>query len=274
MSGRIPARCARLIVVVLATAAAFALAAGAASAEVIYNNIPSPLPGNFVSYGNEAYSMSELGGQVEFAGTARKNPTVTVGMSSWACERGNWVDQNCESGLAKVQAFFKEPVTFKIYEVGPENSVGALITQRTKTFKMPYRPSGSPKCPGGTWFDAANSTCYHGKAFTISLKLKTKELPAKAIVSVSYNTSHYGPHPFGDKGCEKTTQGCPYDSLNIAISEPSEGTLSLGADPTENLYVNSNYNEMYCGSSATLNVFGPTGTCYAGDQPVIEVKAE
>lgn len=273
MNGRIPTRTAKLLVAFLATAAVLAIGAGAASAEVLYNNIPSPLPGNFGSYGNEAYSMSEFGGQVELAGTARKNPTVTVVMSSWACQRGNWVAEDCESGLPKMKHFFKVPVTFKVYEVGAEDSVGALITERTKTFKMQYRPSGSSECTGGRWFEAATSTCYHGKAFPISLKLKTKNLPGKAIITVSYDTSHHGPHPIGETACNSTSAGCPYDSLNVAVSEPSEGTLSLGADPTENLYVNSTYNEMYCGSSATLGIFGPTGTCFEGEQPVIEVSA-
>jgi hypothetical protein len=58
----------------LAMTAVLAATAGVASAEqeVIYNNIPGTMPGNFASYGNEAYSMSEFGGLVEFAGTARK----------------------------------------------------------------------------------------------------------------------------------------------------------------------------------------------------------
>ncbi|MDE2588961.1 MAG: hypothetical protein KGL95_04780, partial [Patescibacteria group bacterium] len=52
-----------------------------ASGIVIYNNIPTPLPGNLPSEAFEAQSASEFGGQIAFAGTARQNPTVTVTMS-------------------------------------------------------------------------------------------------------------------------------------------------------------------------------------------------
>ncbi len=58
--------------------------------QVIYNSIPSPLPGNVASYGMEAYSMSQFGAQVTFAPeSGQKNPYVTVLMSSWACEEGS-----------------------------------------------------------------------------------------------------------------------------------------------------------------------------------------
>ncbi len=274
MIGRIPTGGARLVAAVLLALAAMAATAATAGAEVIYDNIPSPLPGNFASYGNEAYSVAEFGGEVGLAGSARKNPTVTVVMSSWACQRGSWVAENCESGLPKMKRFFKVPVTIKAYAVGPGNTVGALLAQRTKTFKMQYRPSGDPvHCTGGTWYDAADSTCYHGFAFPISLKLKMSTLPSNAIISVSYNTSHHGPAPIGTSACNATSAGCPYDSLNIAFSEAPEGTLSLGSNPTEELFVNSTYNAMYCGSEATLGTFAPTGSCYEGQQPVIEVSA-
>jgi len=86
------------------------------------------------------------------------------------------------------------------------------------------------------------------------------------IVSLAYNTATYGANPTGLEG--------PENSLNVALSESWEGTLSKGADPTEGLYANSSSNEMYCGSSASLNTFAFTGTCWGaegGYQPVIEV---
>jgi hypothetical protein len=62
----------------------------------------------------------------------------------------------------------------------------------------------------------------------------------------------------------------------VADIEPLEKGLSLGSDPTESQFVNSNYNVMYCGSNASLNTFGPSGICsetYEGDQPAFEVQA-
>lgn len=277
MTARTPRASARLAVTILLAVGVVAVGAGAANAgEVIYNNIPRPLPGNFASYGNEAYSMSEFGGQVEFAGTARSNLTVTVVMSSWACQRGNWLQENCESGLRRMKKTFSVPVTFRVYEVGPGNTVGAKLWERTKSFKMEYRPSGNSKCTEGRWYDQETATCYHGKAFAITMTgMRVRNLPARATVSVSYNTSHHGPHPIGETACNKTTQGCPYDSLNVAVNEPGENTLSLGDDPTEDLYVNSTYSEMFC-DGGSEGAFGPAScpAFWQGGQPLFEIRAK
>ncbi len=66
----------------IATLGALAVgAAGAGASEVVYDNIPSPLPGNFVS----------------LTGAARKNPNVTVVMSTWACQSGGVYQDTCET---------------------------------------------------------------------------------------------------------------------------------------------------------------------------------
>jgi hypothetical protein len=269
-------RAIKLGAAVLVAAGALASAAGAADAsEVIYNSIPSPLPGNFSSLGYQAYATSEFGGEVEFAGSSRNDLTVKAVMSSWACERGNWIEETCESGVRKMKNYFKVPVTFSIYEVGPGNTVGAKLWERTKAIKMQYRPSSSPKCTGGRWYDEEDATCYHGKAFVISLSgMKVRHLPAKAIVSISYNTTTHGADPIGEEACYKTSAGCPYDSLNVALSEPAEHTLSLGSDPTEDLFVNSAYPEMFC-ESGTEGTFGPAScpAFWEGGQPMFEITA-
>src|SRR3981081_1028674 len=75
----------------LGTGALLAVAAGAANAATVYNNIPSPLPGNLPSWGFEATQSSEFGGEVAFSlAPQQRNPTVAVIMSSSGCERGNW----------------------------------------------------------------------------------------------------------------------------------------------------------------------------------------
>jgi hypothetical protein len=235
------------------------LAVGTASAEVIYNNIPSPLPGNFASVGFAATSSTQFGGEIEVVGSARKNPTVTVVMSSWACQSGSWSADTCSSPTDKR---FKEPVTVKIYELG---ELQHPIATKTKKFKMPYRPSAEPvHCSGeyaGTWYDAeankGEGECFNGKAFPISLKLKLARMPKKAIVTVSYPT---------------TT--APAQSLNVAVSEPVEETLSLGADPTQELFLDSRWSEMYCAGATDIGTFGGSeGNCWEGYQPVIAVSA-
>jgi hypothetical protein len=103
MIGKIPASVAKLATAAFAAAALFAVTASAASAvEVIYSDLPAVKPGNVVSQGFEATQTSSLGGQVEFGATARKNPTVTVIMSSWACQSGTWYGKNCVSEMSAI----------------------------------------------------------------------------------------------------------------------------------------------------------------------------
>jgi len=290
MKLRISAKPVKLAAGMLLATGAAAMSAGAANAsEVVYNNIPSPLPGNFASFGNEAYSLSEFGGLIELAGAARKNPKVTVAMSSWACQSGGVYQDTCET--PKPNRKFKWPITLNLYDVGPGNTVGAKIGSVTRTFSLPYRPSkNDPVCvakgyEAGTWYDAATNHCYHGMAFAITFKPVHVELRQQAIVTVSYNTTNHGPTPVGPAACSSTSGGCYYDSLNVAITEPSEGTLSLGSQPTKALYLSSTWPAMYCGSSTPVGSFGPTapieGACASGSpyeteegiQPAISLSA-
>jgi hypothetical protein len=263
---------------------ALALTAGASARTVVYNNIVEPLPGNFASIGYEATSTAEMGGQIKLAGTARKSPKITVAMSIWACQEGNYTEgETCRTPKPKKK--FKYPLTLNIYSVGPGNTVGSLLGTGTKEFKMPYRPSSSFACTQagdeGAWSDAAApgvgiEKCFHGMAFPVTFKPSVASpLPDEVIVSVAYNTSTYGAAPVGAAPCQSTSEGCYYDSLNVSLIEPAEGGATTGSDPNpEELFVNSNWNEMYCGSSANLNTFAPSGACWAGDQPAFKVEAK
>ncbi len=259
MSGRIPARVVHLAAALLAAIAVGGVTAAAASAEVVYNNVPSPLPANFASIGLAATSSTEFGGEIELAGTARSTPTVTVVMSSWTCESGSWSAHNCVT--KKPTKGFKVPVTVRVYAVG-EIGEGPLA-EKTKSLKMRYRPSESPsKCPAGTWYDEATTECSHGLAFPVSVKLnKLKKMPKKAIVTFSY------PHASG-----------PAQSLNISVSEPWEKTLSVGTDPVEEWFANSTSSEMYCPGAKDVGTLGSEEGvgCQEGInyQPVIAVSAQ
>ena len=261
MTGRIPARAAKLAATILATTAVLAVAAGAASASgtVIYSNIPSPLPGNVPSVGFEATSASEFGGQVELAGASATKTTVTVGMSSWACESGGAEDGTCVTAKG---AKFSWPVTLHVYTVGNDNAVGTQIAGLTKTFKMPYRPSANlTKCPGnGGWYRMGN--CFHGKLFKLNFALKGVTLPKKAIISVSYNTTDYGEEPSGVPG--------PYDSLNVGTTGDNPST---GAYPIPNdAYYNTTFAGFYCdGGAGGTGTFRLDSGCWTGTQPTIQV---
>ncbi|HXB15089.1 MAG TPA: hypothetical protein VNV44_05025 [Solirubrobacteraceae bacterium] len=273
----------------LAAAALGGYGAGGAGAETVYSNLPASLPANFASFGNEAYSMSEFGGMIETTSVGHKTQTVSVAMSAWGCQFGAWYNDTCET--TKPSKTFRWPITLHIYEVGPSNSVGALIGSETRTFKLPYRPSRSPQCgtgaysqyEKGTWYDSKSNACYHGLAFAITFKKLKLQVRKKEIVTVSYNTSHHGPAPVGETACNATVAGCYYDSLNVAIAEPSENTLTTGAQPTKSLYLDSTYAAMYCGGPTPVGTFGPTapieGSCASNSpyeteeniQPVISV---
>jgi hypothetical protein len=261
---------------VLGAAACAALAAGsAAAATVSYDNFPSPLPGNVQSQAFEATQAAEFGGLVQFAGSAARNPKITVGMSSWACQSGGAEDGSCVSAPG---ATYEEPITLNVYSVGAGGGVGTKLVTFTQTFAIPYRPTADPSCPTGGWRDLRRrgGGCFHGKLFKINFaKLGNNHavvtLPEQVIISVAFNAFTSGYFPIGIAG--------PYDSLNVAMTQPqNEGEAvapSVGTDPAPaNAYYNSDTGQFYCDKGA-----GGTGTfrldagCRSGEQPLIEVKS-
>ena len=155
------------------------------------------------------------------------NPKVKVEvvMSDWACESGSWNTENCSSPRHKS---FKEPITVSLYEVG---NLTTPIATATKNAKIPYRPSADPvHCSEfpGTWYDEATNECFNGIASSFTAKLRvTGKLPTTLIVTVSYPTG-----------------SGPSQSLDLALSEPSEHTLGLGSDPTQELFLDSSWSEI------------------------------
>lgn len=280
MTGRIPARSVGRVAAILAVGVLAALvpATAGATGTVIYNNIPTPLPPNVGSQPFQASQLGEFGGQVEFAGANVARTSVTVALSSWGCQEGNWFEATCKT---EIGAKFTWPVTLHIYSVGTLNAVGPLIASLTRTFKMPYRPSDSPKCPGGTWL--AKGQCYHGKLFKVMFPLRGVVLPSKAIISVAYNTSGFGAEPQGyANACNSTTAGCPYDSLNVGLTEPANEVTpepvppSVGADPApESAYQNSvtagNYCDKGIGGTGTFRLDSGPPPCWTGYQPLFRV---
>jgi hypothetical protein len=278
MIGRIPVRVAMLAAAALLATAVFGVTAGAASAEseVVYNNLPETNPGNVVSEAFEATETGQFGGQVQLAGSARRNGTVMVAMSSWGCEHGSWTGTpECKTAAG---GRFPETVTLNIHEVGPGNEVGPLLKSVTKTFNIPYRPSqNNRKCqsggkPTGGWYNGALQTCFHGKYVRITFPVGKFTWPEKAIVSVAYNTSDYGASPQRPQPCNSEPQGCGYDSLNVGLAE--ETAPSVGSDPLmTSIYQDTKYAPYMCDGGA-----GGTGTFRLDEgcwkyQPLIRVKA-
>ncbi|MCC7127999.1 MAG: hypothetical protein IT192_04185 [Microbacteriaceae bacterium] len=201
---------------------ASALPASAAPV-VIYDSMPNPLASNYPSLGYEATQTAEFGDQVSLGGTNREVSSISILMSSWACEVGSWTG-NPGVCTTTPGATFNHDITLNIFNVNTVDPTipGTLIKSVTKNAAIPFRPSADPtNCGGGSsaWFDG--TSCFNGFAFTLTWDLSSFNLtlPDDVIVSVAYNTRNYGASPEG--GAEG-----PYDSLNVALSTvaPTVGT--------------------------------------------------
>jgi len=141
MDGRIPARTSRLIGAILAATFALAVMAGAASAEseVIYNNLPSPTPGNVVSEAFEATQTAQFGGAVEFTGTNRKGGMLSIGMSSWACQKGSWT--GTPECVTEPGAKFEWPITRQRQRRGSARRSRSARRDRDQDREAPLQPA-------------------------------------------------------------------------------------------------------------------------------------
>jgi hypothetical protein len=266
MTGKIP----KSVGAILAAVAILAIAASTAGAATVYNNLIKPKPKNTPSEAFEATSTSEFGGAITAGGTLRKNPSVKITLSSWACQEG--AGASC---VTHGKASFNWPVTVKLYELGPGGTVGALVTESTQTLAIPYRPSANNKLcsPNPEGAVGYGSECFHGVEAQFNYPL-TGTLPNEAIVAIAYNTTNYGATPVGPAACSAFTPSrCAYDSLNVGLEEgagASVGSQPLPAD----VFQSSTWTGAYCDNGA-----GGTGTfrdnagCWTGEQPLLQVKA-
>lgn len=208
-----------------------------------------------------------------FAAGSRQLSSVTVTLSSWGCQTGHWFSGDCASSPG---ARFAIPITFNVYSPSANNTAGALLGTRTQTFQVPYRPSASVRCPGGEWFDGSQG-CFNGLAHNITFNFSGQhlQLPNTVVYGISYNTSHYGPHPIGEAAaCFTSSAGCPYDSLNIALSP----TVRVGSKPFPNtVYQNAVFAGDYCDNGlagvGTMRLDSPTVPCWVGFVPAARFVA-
>jgi hypothetical protein len=278
----------RLIVVLVAMMAAMGLSVGVSSASAtpvtVYDATVSPLPGNLNSEGPEAYGFQEFGDEVTLAaGPARTLGSVTATLSSWGCQQGTWNNHDCATTPG---AKFPVKIVMNIYEpasTDPSSSpvgVGDLITRVTKTFMVPYRPTANLNhCNSGNgnlgkWWNG--TSCFNGRAVNISFNLSSVgiTLPDTVVVGLSYNTTHFGPHPIGEAAaCFTTSGGCPYDSLNIGLSP----AVVTGTKPyPDTLFQNAASAGQYCDGTPTLGTFNldsPTSPCWTGYVPAFRITA-
>ena len=263
--------------IVVATIALLVTSSGTALAggdKKIYDSLE--IAPNVPSVGAEAYSWTEFGDEVTFAGSARALQRVTVTLSSWACQSGSWFASNC---VTQPGATFDVPITFNIYQPGANNRAGALIATQTKTFSVPYRPStDAARCTGGRWFDKKSGSCFNGLEWLIKFDFNKQNvtLPETVVYGITYSTTHYGTNPAGEgTACYSTPQGCPYDSLNVGLG----AKVNIGAKPfPDTVYQNAVYGGDYCDAGAAgvgiMRLDSPTSACWAGYVPAVRFTAK
>jgi hypothetical protein len=239
---------------------------------VVYSSIPKPLHA-VASIGFEAYQGLELGDGVNLTRPG-KLQRVRYVLTSWGCQNGAWFSGNC---VTHGSPTFAVPFTVNVYAIDATmpSRVGSLLTTQTQTFDIPYRPSSDHvRCPDGqTFYSKVDAACVHGLANVIVFDFKAPRvsLPAQIIVSLVYNTTHYGPYPIGESApCYTSSGGCGYDSLNIS-TDGNGGPIGSPYDPNGIFDSFTNIGE-YCGGVGPLG-FRLDTPCWTGYHPQFEVRA-
>jgi hypothetical protein len=263
-------------------------ASAAPAGRILYSSLAPLGTPNLPSLGPEAYSFSQIGNEVTAGATASTSiTTALVQMSSWACEQGNWTGLDAQKNAAPCVttpgATFQVPITLNLY-AGPAaggETPGALLWSGTQTFTLPYRPSSitaaqaaAGTCEGdATAWLAGDGNCYHGLLSTVKFKVPGIVVPRTFVYGISYNTTDHGPVPIGPTACNSTSQGCPYDSLNVALSDNPSNT-SVGTDTNPGtLWWDTSYAGWTCdGGTGYLGVFhmdapGGSTTCWSDNAP-------
>lgn len=179
-----------------------------------YNAIPSKVSENVPSLGFEATQTKEFGDEVALSGKGSSVKSMSVLLSSWGCESGSWgTGGNCATTPG---ATFDVDLTFTIYE-DAAGVAGDILVQGTETFAVAYRPSASPECAEGRWYNAQDRGCYNGFPQVVDMSFAGETLTDQVIWTIQYNTTTAGYSPIGSSPCVTEPGGCGYDSLNVGV---------------------------------------------------------
>ncbi|MBK5332182.1 MAG: hypothetical protein JJD93_09435 [Ilumatobacteraceae bacterium] len=234
--------------------------------DAVYDSI-GVVPGNVASVGFEATSTSEFGDRIQVGPGPRQLSSVTVLMSSWACQTGGWTGPIACSTTPG--ATFTHPLTLTLYADNGTASPGGALATMTMNATIPYRPSADPvNCTGGRWFNG--TTCYNGFAYPVIFQFPAgTALPSRLIWGIAYNTSNHGYSPIGPAACGTN---CPYDSLNVGAAtlttDPASGT---DVDPA-GVFMNSASGGFYCdGGTGGVGVFRLDDACWTSNRPMARI---
>jgi len=242
-----------------------------AAAEVIFDYIPSPLPGNVSSYSYESWGVAEAGDGIEFSTNGNQlldNAKVVI--SSWACETGTgWAAENAVTCETTPGSTFAVPITLNIYDPNDDMSV---VASRTQTFNIPFRPSTNPECPATVNGQGWGQDCFLGLADTIRFDLTGVTAPDEIVYGVAWNTASFGYDPIGNGvECQAVQYaGCDSSLLNLGV----EGTApaNVGTDLSPNgAFQYSVFGSAYCdGGTGGVAVFRFDDGCWAGFNPLVQ----
>ena len=253
------------------------------SGTVVYDSILTNPKGQTSSYiaslGYECCSTNEFGDGLVLTQPGRLK-SIEVVMDSWACQTGGVYQDTCESAKGSK---FSWPITANVYSITGYPSgvptVGQLLATRTQTFAIPYRPSANNKvCTGpnlGGFLGPVDKECDYGLAapITFNMNVPIVQLPGQVIVTVSFNTSDYGPNPAGHNTTCFQAGNCPYDSLNVS-AWGNGGLVGSNVDPN-GTFVNFQNPIFYCANNPNGQPAGGSlvldTPCWTGYHPEIKV---
>lgn len=250
MTERIPARLRMLAAAIFMALGCLAITAGAASAmgEVAYDNL-NTVPAMVNGLPNEdTYSLDyeyfATGGQVQLASTTgHVAKSLTTQLDVFACEHGVYSLENCYT--TKPSKKLSMMWTASIYAVGTGNSVGALLSSSTATFKLRYRPTTNVSCPSTSEGKGFGANCDVGGLLqTVTFKhfSPSATLPAKVIILLNNSCGGCSGVPVnvGLQASYKEYAGGEF------VEEPAAngGVPATGSDPLpDDAYLNGALNE-------------------------------
>ncbi len=183
---------------------------GGGFSSVIFDNTPATVTSALASYGAQAYSFNEWGGGVTFAPGGRKLATATVILKSYTCQLGAWNGNPTLCSTPTPGSTYNTNVTFNVYDVNLDGTVGGVIATKTQSVAVPFRPSADPiACPSNTSAFWDGTGCRSGLSFPVTFVFTGQTLPDTAAFGITYNTDQSGYSPIGGSTA-------PTDSLNIA----------------------------------------------------------
>jgi|ERR1700677_755411 len=239
-----------------------------ASAQVLYNSLPTATPTYDApagSLGFQADQTSEFGDEIGLTTGGDTVTGVTIGLSSWATASTFLnPDNSVKSAYSYLASSltptgYYVPLTLNIYNVvaGSTPTVGSLITTQTVNTFVPWRPENNPS-NNDEWL-APDENYYPGLYSTVTFNTNVI-LPQNVIVTLAFNTQNFGSSPTGLVG--------PYNSLNFALNTGNSVGTDINSDAVFwNTSNASNYADGGASGVGTLR----QDTTWTGQVPAIQV---